>query len=137
MPYAIAGAGVRSLVSQDTGRTVQVLQARGLVFSAWRASPEELAELNKGRHVWVVIKGPSVPEFQLVVGPRETVVPPDLEYSAIRAATLVKTPMGQDLIKSQERDHWLAEWVFRFYLLCLFATGAAIIFYAVPWILRG
>jgi hypothetical protein len=135
-PYAIAGSEVKELVSKETGRTVHVVASRGMVFSPWKPSPEEVDELVKGRPVWVVLRGVNIPEFTVIVGEKNVVIPPDIRHAAARSHTLLASPRGKDMVESIARDERRVELIARLYLVGLASLGA-LACYGLWSIIRG
>lgn len=87
IPAELKGPAVRNITSTITGVVIPVISARGLVFSAWTPSPEELAALAKGSPLWLVQRGPYIPDMTLRVGAEFDVIPHDLMRDAVAEAT--------------------------------------------------
>lgn len=84
-PATLIGRGVRTIESAQTGIRIPVISAKGLVFSAWQPSPEELQDLLRGSYVWLVQRGPMIPEMTMQVGQEQDVIPGDVRLRAIQA----------------------------------------------------
>jgi len=84
-PATLIGRGVRTIESTKTGIRIPVISAKGLVFSAWQPSPEELQDLLRGSYVWLVQRGPLIPEMTMQVGQEQDVIPSDVRLRAIQA----------------------------------------------------
>ena len=74
------------MASSHSGVQIPCIAARGLVFSAWTPSPEELAAINGGSPVWLVQRGPYIPDMAMRVGSELEVIPHDLVKHAIDEA---------------------------------------------------
>lgn len=107
LPVELNGAEVRTLQNHTTGSRLHVIAARGMVFSSWRFSPEELAAVKLGKPVWVVIRGEIVPEFHLQAGDRNEVVPPEIIKRAQQKDAILNSPEAVELVKKQKREDWL------------------------------
>jgi hypothetical protein len=83
IPALLVGPDVRTLKSQATGVNIPCITAKGLVFMAFDPTPEEKELLRMGLPVWVVARGPFIPELTLRVGERKEVIPFDLQRAAI------------------------------------------------------
>lgn len=116
------GSEVRTLKNTNTGEELAVIAARGLVFSSWRFSPEELVAVRSGDPVWVVIRGEIVPEFHLQVGRRNEVVPPEIIKRARTQEAIVSSAQGKEVIAQNIRKDRLVEVVAWLYL----ALGASV-----------
>ncbi len=113
---ALNGAEVRTLKNNTTGMELNVIAARGMIFSSWRPSREEMLALNAGKPVWVVIRGELVPEFTLAVGDRNEVVPPEIIRRAQRQDAIIKSEEGQAAITQDNRKRALVEVIAWLYL---------------------
>jgi hypothetical protein len=92
IPALLVGPDVRTLKSQATGVNIPCISARGLVFMAFDPTPEEKQLISMGCPVWVVARGPFIPELTLRVGQKGEVVPHDLQRAAIQE----NVPGGDD-----------------------------------------
>jgi hypothetical protein len=130
------GAEVRRLESPDTGRSLAVIAANGMVFSAWRPSPEELVAMTQGRSVWVVIRGELVPEFHLTVGDRAQVIPPEVIRKAAKQQAQVNSPQAKAYKARSRREAVLVEALAYFYAFVALAATSCVL--AATWrYLRG
>lgn len=129
---ALDGSEVRHLRNETTGDQLAVIAARGLVFSAWRPSPEEQLMLQAGKPVWVVMRGSIVPEFLLTVGDRNQVVPPEIIKRARRNDEILNSTLGQKVVAGHRRREWLIEALAWLMALCF--VGSAI---GAGWLLWG
>lgn len=124
LPIELKGTDVRFLVSSTTGLKVPVIAARGLVFSAWAPSPEELKQLNEGVPVWLVQRGVAVPEMTMIVAERRQVIPTDLAKEAQNTKLDEKVQM---LARENDKLDRMAYWVSLGILTALvFVIGACI-----------
>jgi hypothetical protein len=78
--------------SVETGTDMTVIAAKGLVFSAWAPSPEELELLSGGHPLWLIQRGPFIPEMTLRVGSQENVVPHDMMRAAVTDTVAPERP---------------------------------------------
>lgn len=85
-PATLVGPAVRKLTSATTGLKIPCISAKGLVFTAWVPSPEEVEDMVKGHPVWVVMRGPYIPELMVRVGEEKEVIPVDVKTRAIQEA---------------------------------------------------
>ena len=76
------------MVAASTGTKIPVITARGLVFSAWTPSPEELKQMQEGVPLWLIQKATFIPEMTMVVGERRMVVPHSLHVAAVDAVAM-------------------------------------------------
>ena len=83
----LRGPGVQQMNSLETGMAMDAIYSRGLVFTAWTPSREELDSLLRGEPVWLIQRGPFIPEMSLKVGSQEDVIPAPLMRDAIKHAT--------------------------------------------------
>jgi hypothetical protein len=74
-PVPLMGEDVQILKGMPVYNELRVIHARGCTFSAWVPSDEDLAALNEGKPLWVVITGWQIPTFSLVAGDRSELVP--------------------------------------------------------------
>jgi hypothetical protein len=81
-PLVMTGAEVRTLMSNTTGLNIPVIAARGLVFSGWMPSPEDLKQLAAGEPLWLVQRGQHIPEMHMIVGRKEAVIPAPIKTEA-------------------------------------------------------
>lgn len=81
-PVTLTGKGVRTLESTESGIRIPCFSAKGLVFTAWQPTPEELRELLKGSLIWIVQRGPYIPEMTVRVGEERDVIPGNLRLNA-------------------------------------------------------
>lgn len=102
------GPGVQRLTSGETGIPFDAIAARGLVFTCWTPSPEELELLKSGLPVWLIQRGPFIPDMSMRVGKQEEVIPHNLIAAAVSQAS------GQDphevavaALKVKPIDRWL------------------------------
>lgn len=103
------GAEVRTLKNLTTGNELNVIAARGMVFSSWRPTREEMTALTSGKPVWVVIRGEMVPEFHLQVGDRNEVVPPEIIKRAQKQDAILNSELGVEVQARKKREHWIIE----------------------------
>jgi len=106
---ALNGAEVRTLKNHTTGAELNVIAARGMVFSSWRPSPEEAVMLQSGKPVWVIIRGEIVPEFHLQVGDRNEVVPPEIIKRAQKQDAILNSEQGMEVVAGKKRKDILIE----------------------------
>lgn len=121
-PMLMSGPDVRYLESKTTGLQIPVVASRGLVFSPWVPSKEDIIAFEKGEPLWLVQRGDAIPEMHMIVGKRHEVVPPEIKREAIK----VKDPLIQREIKIElAARKWgpLVGWGL--------VTGVGIIFIAV------
>jgi hypothetical protein len=118
----LVGSEVRHLRNETTGDSLAVIAARGMIFSAWSASPEEKQALAAGKSVWVVMRGNMVPEFLLTVGDRNQVVPPEIIKRARHNDALLNTELGQKIVARHRRTEWLTEAIAWIYCAALAAA---------------
>lgn len=131
-PVELNGAEVRTLQNHTTGDKLAVIAARGMVFSSWRFSPEELIAVRAGKPVWVIIRGEIVPEFHLAVGDRTEVVPPEIIKRAQRQDSMLKSPEAVEISKKNRREELVVELVMYAYA----AIIAVVLISAVAYVVR-
>jgi hypothetical protein len=85
-PATLVGKGVRQLYSSESGIKIPCLSAKGLVFTAWIPSPEELEDIAKGQAIWLIQHGPYIPPMTMRVGDEKDVIPHDVRLRAIEEA---------------------------------------------------
>lgn len=83
IPAQLAGKEVRQIYSPSTGISIPVIYGRGMVFSAWQASPEEIQKLKDGFPLWLIQRGTHIPEMTLVVAEKAEIVPRDIIIEAV------------------------------------------------------
>ena len=83
---ALKGMDVRHLVSASTGLDIPVIAAKGMVFSAWEPSPEDIEKFKMGHPLWLIQKGIAVPEMTMLVATRNEVVPASYTREAVDIA---------------------------------------------------
>ncbi len=118
----LSGAEVRMLENPTTGDKLHVIAARGMVFSSWRPSPEEKAQLMNDKPVWVIMRGTLVPEFILTVGDRNQVVPPEIIKRAQRNDELLNTQIGKKVVAGHQRQEFVVGLVAGLYACWLVAV---------------
>lgn len=123
LPAAIDGSETRILKNQTTGSDLHVIASRGLVFSCWRPVGDELARMNAGEPIWVVIRGELVPEFNLTVGHRRTVVPPEIIRLARKQQAVLNSPEAGAYRAATARVDFWVEWVARFMAAVILTLG--------------
>lgn len=107
VPARMVGREVRTIVSPTTGIEIPVIAAKGMVFSCWTPSKEELVKINSGLPVWLIQRGPSIPEMTMLVGDRSEVIPRDFMLEAINETPRKEDEMVQNLEKQRlERVRW-------------------------------
>ena len=139
IPAELKGPAVRTITSTVTGVAIPVISARGLVFSAWTPSPEELAAMAAGSPVWLVQRGPYIPDMTMRVGKEFDIIPHDLMKSAIEEALpggdayeqAVKAWKPTDLDRRLGRLALISGVLLGFALL-MFAAGKVFL-----WLVRG
>jgi len=109
IPCTIDGSETRILKNPITGADLHVIAARGLVFTAWRFTAEELRQVNAGAPVWVVLHGEVLPVFNLTVGRRNEVVPPEIIRIARRNEAILNSPEAETLAVVKNRQTFLIE----------------------------
>lgn len=127
VPAILIGKNVRQLTSPSTGSKIAVIASRGLVFSSWSPSPEELAGLNAGQPLWCIMSGAYIPEFQLIVGEESMIIPKDVRAEMLTGESPdVKEVVAKYQQEKDAIDYW-SEWLARilsvvfFVLIGLFA----------------
>lgn len=130
---ALNGSEVRTLKNHTTGAELAVIASRGMVFSSWRFSPEELVAVQSGKPVWVVIRGEAIPEFHLQVGDRNEVVPPEIIRRAQKADAILNTPLGEQVVAKNKREGWLIEVIAWVYAFVIIATALFLGYVALLW----
>jgi len=129
----LMGSEVRTLTNNTTGAELSVIASRGMVFSCWRFSREELADVASGKPVWLIIRGEVIPELVMAVGDRKQVVPPDIIKQARKAEGILGSPAGirfQEEVRSRAR---LIDAIAWFYACAI--LGAAVAFIWWLWTL--
>lgn len=130
---ALNGAEVRTLKNLTTGNTLNVIAARGMVFSSWRPSPEELTALISGKPVWCVIRGEIVPEFHLQVGDRNEVVPPEIIKRAQRQDAILKSPEGAEVLAKNKRKALFIEVLAWIYAAAVVIATVLVLWFGSLW----
>lgn len=95
----LSGPNVKQLVNPSTGVTVDVMSSRGMVFSCWTPSPEEIELLSNGKPLWLIQKGSHIPEMCLVVGDQSFIVPSEQRMTASSDEALV-----HDILRERETN---------------------------------
>lgn len=78
VPCALYGKNVRKLINPGNGLEISVMTSRGMVFSCWQPTTEEVDQIKRGEPVWLVQQGSYIPQMTLSVGREEMVVPHDI-----------------------------------------------------------
>lgn len=115
IPCPIDGSETRVLKNPITGADLHVIASRGLVFSAWRPTAEEQGMLAAGKPVWVVFHGEMIPVFNLTVGDRTTVVPPEVVKRARQVEAKLSSPAAKEYAAKDRRERMVIEvvaWLF-------------------------
>ncbi len=137
IPVRLDGAEVRTLKNNTTGDQLSVIAARGMVFSSWRFSAEELAAVARGKPVWLVIRGELIPEITMTVGDRNEVVPPEIIKRAQRQDAILKTPEAEAVISKNKRESWLIEAIAWGYLAVGVSVLAGLTYYIIHTLVVG
>lgn len=135
LPVALNGAEVRTLKNNTTGDSLHVIASRGLVFSSWRFSPEELIAVKAGKPVWLIIRGELVPEMTMTVGDRNEVVPPEIIKRAQKQDAILKGPEVAAMVKKQLSEDRLVDVVMWAYITVMAAVIVAALGYVVRFFL--
>lgn len=136
IPCPIDGSETRVLKNPITGADLHVIAARGLVFTAWRFTAEEMRQVNEGAPVWVVLHGEVLPVFNLTVGRRNEVVPPEVIRIARRNEAIISSPAAVEVNESKARQTLLIDLVaYAFGMLFMMACG--LIGWGVWRLIRG
>lgn len=105
IPARLLGKNVRTLVNSATGLSIPVIASRGMVFSAWTPSKEELSLLQDGKPVWLIQRGAHIPEMVMSVGEEQFVVPKDVRDEMLYGSKeldmekALSKPAGDDFSK--------------------------------------
>lgn len=127
MPASMTGPEFRRLVSHSTGLEIPVIAAKGLVFSGWLPSKEDLQALQRGEPLWLVQRGEYIPEMHMIVGKKEAVVP----FEIGKQAAAMLTPEVQRAAKIEVMAAKTAPWIlFGFKIV---AALAAAVLLALAW----
>ena len=100
-PANIVGPGVRHMISQSTGMKIPTIAARGLVFTPWQPSPEEIQALEAGAFLWLVQRGTYIPEMSMMVGMQADVVPRDLQLEALEDVSPDRQRLIENLLEAK------------------------------------
>ena len=82
-PIRLVGRNVLELTAPSTGNKIPMIASRGLCFSPWVPSAEEIELLKSGKTIWAIFHGNRIPEFQLIVGDQEMIIPSDVRREMI------------------------------------------------------
>lgn len=129
----LTGAEVRTLTNNVTGSRLNVIAARGMVFSSWRFSPEELAAVRSGKPVWVIMRGEIVPEFHLQVGDRNEIVPPEIIKRAQRQDAILKSPEGAEVLAKNKRKALFIEVLAWIYAAAVVIATVLVLWFGSLW----
>ena len=99
LPVKLEGSEVRKL--SGAGMELAVITSRGLCFSAWSPSAEDLSAMGRGEPLWLVQKGSAIPAQHMVVGVKSAVIPPDMREEAVKT----NTPAFKQLTDAVTRKH--------------------------------
>ncbi len=91
-PAILRGPGVQVMLTPETKNEVHVISARGLVWSCWNPSPEDIVKLAAGEPLWLIQRGPFIPEMSMRVGKQEDTIP----VNFMRAAAKQALPGGDE-----------------------------------------
>lgn len=127
LPVELQGSEVRTLENRTTGGLLSVIAARGLVFSCWRFTADELRGIQEGKPVWVVIRGESIPEYNLTVGNRGEVVPAEVIRKARQTEAVLHSPEVEARRAATGRKDLLVELVAWVYAACLLGLVALVV----------
>ena len=94
-PLTMVGRDVRYLVSGNTGLKIPVISARGLVFSAWVPTPEDLELFKRGQPLWLVQRGEAIPEMHMIVGNKDQVIPAEIRRDSFDATAPTVTRQAE------------------------------------------
>jgi hypothetical protein len=122
IPANLSGREVQYMTSTSTGTKIPTIVSRGMVFTPWEASPEDLKLLQNGHFLWLVQRGDSIPDMHMVVGPYDQVVPTDMRLEAIRSVAPETVEFSVKIRKENERIKSLTSAVY-YSLWCLLWLG--------------
>lgn len=127
-PIALAGKTVRNLISPSTGTKIPVISSRGLVFSCWRPSNEELVLLAEGKPLWVAMRGSYIPEFSIIVGTQDTIIPRDVRMDLITGdeAEIAVSEFKEN----EDRIRYWSEWMARIIAVAVMAGSFYLLYFA-------
>ncbi len=131
-PIQLVGKNVYKLTSSSTGTQLSAIASRGLVFIPWEPSKEEIKAMSDGKPLWTILKGNHIPEYQLIVGEQEMIIPRDVRQE------MVTGPENREILdayaKQAEVDRYWTEWVARILAAIIFISSSFLVYVIYKWI---